>query len=118
MAKAKQVWSWVGDQADDRPVATGPGRYSRPLAVRDQVIAQAFGQEVRRLRVKAKLSTRDLGQRVGLSQPWIVRIETKPDANIELRLMWDFAEALDVDVEHFLLVCTAAVAEAKSKLRL
>jgi hypothetical protein len=28
---------------------------------------------------------------VSLSQPWIVRIETKPDANVELRHILDFA---------------------------
>lgn len=114
MSTAKPIWSWVGKQEPDRPVANGPGRYSRPLAVRDQVIAQAFGQEVRRLRIKAELSTRELGRMVGLSQPWIVRLETKPGANIELRLMWNFAEALGVEVEHFLLVCHGAVVHASS----
>jgi DNA-binding XRE family transcriptional regulator len=114
MPKAKPIWSWVGEKESERPIANGPGRYSRPLAVRDKVIAQAFGQEVRRLRIKAELSTRELGRIVGLSQPWIVRLETKPGANIELRLMWDFAEAFGVEVEHFLLVCHGAVAHARS----
>ena len=108
------VWSWVTEPVTSRPEAVGPGRYSRPLSVRDQAISVAFGQEVRRLRLKAALSTRQLAQIVGLSQPWIVNIETKPRANIELRLMWDFAEALEVAPDHFLRVCEEAIAHSKS----
>lgn len=110
------VWSWVGERESTRPSAKGRGRYSRPLAVRDQVIAEAFGKEVRRLRLQAKLSTRELAQKVGLSQPWIVNIETKHGVNIELRLMWDFAEAFGVNPSHFLLVCQGAVALSQSQL--
>lgn len=58
----KTVWSWVNRPESQRPVASGPGRYSRPLAVRDQVIAGAFGKEVCRLRTQSKLSTRELAR--------------------------------------------------------
>lgn len=101
----KNVWSWVNQPENFRPEASGPGRYSRPLSVRDQVIAATFGQEVRRLRTLAKMSTRELGAIVGMSQPAIVKLENDHGANIELRLMWDFAEAFGVEPDHFLQVC-------------
>lgn len=105
----KNVWSWVNQPENFRPEAFGPGRYSRPLSVRDQLIAATFGQEVRRLRTLAKMSTRELGGIVGMSQPTIVKLENDHGANIEMRLMWDFAEAFGVDPDHFLRVCEEAI---------
>lgn len=112
----KKIWSWVNQPENIRPVAAGPGRYSRPLAERDQVIAEAFGKEVRRLRLIAELSTRELAGIVSMSQPAIVKLEKGQGSNIELRLMWDFAEAFGVDPNHFTLVCQKAVKAAKLKL--
>lgn len=111
----KTIWSWVNQPENSRPEATGPGRYSRPLAVRDQVIAAAFGKEVRRLRLEAKMSTRELAGVVGVSQPSIIMLEKDQGANIELRLMWDFAEAFNVEPDHFVQVCETAVTAASNK---
>lgn len=111
----KKIWSWVNQPENIRPEATGPGRYSRPLSERDQVIAAAFGKEVRRLRLLAKMNTRELAGIVGMSQPAIVKLENDQGANIELRLMWDLAEAFGVEPDHFMLVCQKAVQAAKAK---
>jgi len=112
---SKTVWSWVNQPEKRRPKADGVGRYSRPLSLRDQVVVTAFGQEVRRLRMKRDLSARDLAKIVGMSQPSIIHIETKCRVNVELRLMFDFAEALHVKPSHFLDVCEKAVLEAEQK---
>lgn len=109
-----QVWSWVGQPVSARPKATGTGRYSRPLSKRDKVVALAFGAEIRRLRKVAQMSTRQLAELVGMSQPSIVYIETR-GANIEMRLMWDFAEALGVEPMHLAAVCDRAVSLAAAK---
>jgi DNA-binding XRE family transcriptional regulator len=110
-----KIWSWVNQPENRRPEASGPGRYSRPLAVRDQVIAAAFGKEVKRLRLLAQMSTRELAGIVGMSQPSIVMLEKDKGANIELRLMWDFAEAFSVEPDHFMQVCQGAVQIAETK---
>ena len=99
------IWTWVNVPADQRPTATGPGRYSRPLSVRDRAVAASFGQEIRRLRTRRDLSTYDLAMMVGMSQPSIVKIETDCRASIELRLLWDFADALGVKPAHLMRVC-------------
>jgi DNA-binding XRE family transcriptional regulator len=103
-----EVFSWVGRPSSDRPAAKGAGRYSRPLSGRDKIIAAAFGDEVRRLRKKAGMSTQQLADLVGVSQPSIVYIE-KHRANVELRLIWDFAEALGVEAAQFVSVCDRAI---------
>lgn len=108
------VWSWVGQPAACRPLPKGVGGYKRPLSQRDQIIAKAFGAEVRRLRLAAKLSTRQLAELISLSQPMIIYIE-KCRVNIELRLMWDFAEAFGVEATHFTSVCDRAVTLAAVK---
>jgi len=116
--QSKTVWSWVYEPEHHRPQAAGRGRYSRPLAVRDQLVVQSFGQEVRRLREERELSASELAMIVGVSQPTIIKIETDCRANIELRLLWDFAEALGVQPAHFLNVCEKAVlAGARQHLR-
>lgn len=115
MTKEKPVWSWAHQPESQRPPATRPGRYSRPLSIRDQVIAEAFGKEVRRLRELRKLSALDLARRVGMSQPWVTKIENGK-GNVELRLIWDFADALGVSPSHFVRCCDKAVEEAKAKL--
>lgn len=113
------VWSWVSQPEDRRPQAARPGRYSRPLSIRDKTIAKAFGQEVRRLRLlKKDMTTYALAKLVGMSQPAIVKIETGVAPNIELRLMWDFADVLGVDPKHFLKVCEEAAKTALAKFRL
>ncbi len=117
--KHAPVWSWVSQPEGARPKAARPGRYSRPLAVRYKAIAEAFGREVRRLRqLKNDMSTYALANLVGMSQPAVVKIETGEAPNIELRLMWDFAEALGVEPWHFLSNCEAAVKEALVNYRL
>lgn len=113
----KPVWSWVHQPENRRPQADSPGRYSRPLSLRDQVIAEAFGNEVCRLREVRGLSARDLARLVSMSQPWITNIE-KGKGNVELRLIWDFADALGVTPDIFLRVCSKAVQDAKTKLPL
>lgn len=115
-----QVWSWVSQPKSARPGTKGSGRYSRPLSERDKLISRAFGQEVRRLRQAAKLSTYKLAELVGVSQPMIIYIETR-EVNLELRLMWDLAEALGVEPLHFAAICDRAVSlawSARSKSQL
>lgn len=114
MTKTKPVWSWAHQPENRRPPANRPGRYSRPLSIRDQVIAEAFGKEVCRLRELRKLSARDLARRVGMSQPWVTKIENGK-GNVELRLIWDFADALGVSPARFVRVCNEAVEAAKAK---
>lgn len=109
------VWSWTNEPESRRPAAQRPGRYVRPLSIRDSVIAEAFGSEVKRLRELRKLSTRDLARRVSVSQPWITNIE-KGNGNVEVRLMWDFAEVLGVSPNRFLRVCSEAVKAAETKM--
>lgn len=111
-----EVFSWVGQTEATRPSAEKAGRYSRPLSGRDKIVAAAFGDEVRRLRERAGLSTRQLASLVGMSQPAIVYIE-KHRANVELRLMWDFAEALGIEAAQFVAVCDRAVTLAKAQLK-
>ena len=109
-----KVFSWVNQPESKRPAASGPGRYSRPLSERDKIVAAAFGDEVRRLRTAAGMSTRTLARLVGLSQPAIVYVE-KHRANVELRLIWDFAEALAVEPTQFIAICDRAVTLASLK---
>jgi hypothetical protein len=52
---------------------------------------------------------------VGMSQPSIVKIETDSRANIELRLLWDFADALGVKPAHFMRACQRTVEEEKAQ---
>lgn len=74
---------------------------------------------MRRLRqLKNDMSTYALANLVGMSQPAIVKIETGEAPNIELRLIWDFAEALGVEPWHFLNNCEVAVKEALVNYRL
>lgn len=101
-------FSWVGRQQSDRPAAGRAGRYSRPLSGRDKIVSAAFGNEVRRLRLKSGWSTRQLADLVGMSQPSIVYIE-QHRANVELRLIWDFAEALGIEAAQFVAVCDRAI---------
>lgn len=111
-----EVFSWVGQPEGMRPQAQKAGRYSRPLSGRDRIVAAAFGDEVRRLREKAKMSTRQLADLVGMSQPAIVYIENHR-ANVEMRLMWDFAEALGIEAAQFVAVCDRAVTLAQAHVK-
>lgn len=110
-----EVFSWVRQPQEKRPPAQRAGRYSRPLSGRDKIVAAAFGDEVRRLREKAGLSTYQLADVVATSQPTIVYIENHR-ASVELRLMWDFAEAFGIEAAHFVAVCERAVTLAKVQL--
>ena len=110
-----QVWSWVNKPESLRPPTSGPGRYSRPLSARDDVIATALGQEVRRLRTQIGMSTRELGAILGMSQPSVSKLERNDGTNIELRLIWDLASAFDVPIGHFIDVCQRAVDSARAK---
>jgi DNA-binding XRE family transcriptional regulator len=108
-------WSWVNEPDSRRPRADGAGRYVRPLAERDRIVASSFGAEVRRLRNQRELSARRLAEMVGISQPAVTQIENGRRANIELRLLWDFAEALGVSAAHFVSVCEQGVVTAETK---
>ncbi|GAB6849164.1 helix-turn-helix domain-containing protein [Paraburkholderia kururiensis] len=108
-------WSWVHEPEASRPVSKGVGRYTRPLAGRDQVVMTAFGAEVRKLRGEREFSTRHLAVILGMSQPAITQIETGRRANIDFRLVWDFAEALGVSAAHLVAVCERAVAVEELK---
>lgn len=76
----------------------------------------AFGKEVRRLRRLVKMSMRELALIVGMSQPAIAKLEKNDGANIELRLVWDFAQALNATPDHFMQVVELAVQTAQRKL--
>lgn len=105
------LWSWVNKPESARPPAKGPGRYVRPLAVRDRVIVSAFGTEIRRLRLERGLSTYQLAERLSMRGPAVQRIESKRMVNIDLRLVWDFADALGVRPLHLIDVCIRAIEE-------
>lgn len=107
-------WSWVNEPDSRRPRAGGVGRYVRPLSERDHVVAQAFGAEVRRLREERDLSTRRLAEIVGMSQPAVTQIENGQRSNVDLRILWDFAEALSVSAAHFVSICEREVVTAKA----
>jgi len=109
------VWTWVNKPKTLRPAADRAGRYSRPLSVRDTAIADAIGMEVRRLRTKVGMSTRELGVILGMSQPAVVKLELNRGSNIEVRLLWDLATAFDVAPRHFFDVCQVAVEAAREK---
>lgn len=111
----KPVWSWAHQPESSRPAAKRPGRYVRPLSIRDSLVAVAFGREVCRLRELRGLSTAELGRRVSLSQPSVTNIENGK-GNIELRLVWDFADVLGVPPSHFLRVCNEAVEVTRVRL--
>lgn len=108
-------WSWVHEPETSRPAAKGVGRYTRPLAGRDQVVMVAFGAEVRKLRCEREFSARQLATMLGMSQPAITQIETGKRANIDLRLVWDFAQALGVSAAHLVAVCEHAVAMEEAR---
>lgn len=108
-------WSWVHEPETSRPRPNGVGRYVRPLSGRDRVVNAAFGIEVRKLRVERELSTRQLANVLGMSQPAVTQIENGKRANIDIRLLWDFAQALGVSAAHFIAVCDRAVLEIEIK---
>lgn len=110
-------WSWVNQPTTSRPVAARRGRYSRPLSVRDAVIAGALGREVRRLRQALNLSQYELADRVGVSQPAINQIERTRRASVHFRQLFDFADALGVSATHFVAVCTSAADAFEKRLR-
>lgn len=102
-------WSWVNQPAMLRPTGGRRGRYSRPLSIRDAVIAGALGREIRRLRKLRELSQYQLADLVGVSQPAINQIERTRRASIHARQLFDFAEALGVPADHFTKTCMTAV---------
>jgi transcriptional regulator with XRE-family HTH domain len=75
----------------------------------------AFGAEVRKLRRQSEFSTRQLALMLGMSQPAITQIETGKRANIDFRLVWDFAQALGVSAAHLVTVCERPVAVEEAK---
>lgn len=109
------VWTWVNKPKTLRPAADQAGRYSRPLSVRDDAIAVAIGSEVRRLRTQIAMSTRELADIIGMSQPAVVKLELNHGSNIEVRLLWDLAAAFDVAPRHLFDVCQVAVEAAREK---
>jgi transcriptional regulator with XRE-family HTH domain len=101
-------WSWVGQPPQRRGRRARAGNYRRPLAIRDTVIAGAFGREVRRLRKARGMTGQRLAELVALSAPNISQIEHDRRQHVTLRHMWDFAEALNVTPEHFVVVIRKA----------
>jgi ribosome-binding protein aMBF1 (putative translation factor) len=104
----KPVWSWVDEPEHARPEAVRTGRYSRPLSIRDKIVVKAFGEEVRRLRLMRGYSTHELAKKLSMSQPNLLNLE-KGRGNVEIRLLWDFADALGVKPAAFLKVCDLAI---------
>lgn len=109
-------WSWVGQPASSRPTAERRGRYSRPLSIRDAVVAGALGREVRRLRLLREMSQAQLAKLIGVSQPAINQIERTRRASVHFRQLFDFAEALDVPPDHFMRVCMVASDDFERRL--
>lgn len=109
-------WSWVDQPAKQRPAANRRGRYSRPLSVRDAVVAGALGREVRRLRLALDMSQAQLANKVGISQPAINQIERTRRASVHFRQLFDFADALGVSACHLVAACTSAADAFEKRL--
>jgi transcriptional regulator with XRE-family HTH domain len=109
-------WSWVGQPPQRRGRRARAGNYRRPLAIRDAVIAGAFGREVRRLRTARGMTGRRLAELVALSAPNISQIEHDRRQQVTLRHIWDFAEALNVTPEHFVVVIRKAVDRFEARM--
>jgi DNA-binding XRE family transcriptional regulator len=114
--KKLHLWSWVNQPASLRKKAAGPGRYSRPPAIRDAMVAKAFGEELRRLREARNLTAAELGSMIGVSKPFILQLEASGRKNVALHQLFDLAEALGTSVRDIVAVCESAVAEYEAYL--
>lgn len=61
------------------------------------LLADAGEASLRALRLKAGLSQRELGERIGMSQPNVARLESRP-GDVGLTTLRRLAEALGVDL--------------------
>jgi DNA-binding Xre family transcriptional regulator len=114
MTISKKPWSWVLAPKDLLPPTNGIGRYVRPLSVRDELLTKAIGAEVRKLCQLNNETTRSLADKLNVSQAAIAKLQNGK-GNIEIRFLWDLAEALNVTPEHFTGVCTSVLEEEKAK---
>jgi transcriptional regulator with XRE-family HTH domain len=60
-----------------------------------------FGSEVRRLREQMGLSQTQFAERVGISQPYLARIEGEKHQAVAIDVAFHFADMLGVPVDHF-----------------
>jgi ribosome-binding protein aMBF1 (putative translation factor) len=106
-------WSWVDKAHSSRGVAGG---HKRPWSVRERLVTEAVGDEVRRLRENAGVTTHQLAARLCISQPHVSYLETGRRA-VWLPLLWDLAEVLKVPPGHFVEVAQKAVERFETRRR-
>lgn len=108
-------WSWVGQPVSARPRAKGPGGYHRPPSVRDVVLAEAFGNVVKEYRQRRELSSNQLAELLGISQPALSQIENHARTDITIRQLFDVAEALLLDPADLFAVLNNASIRARAR---
>lgn len=104
------LWSWVDHPRELARLRSGrPGGFSRPWAVREQLVGRAVGAEIRRLRIAAGLSQDRLGERLGMSGPHVSYLEAGKRV-VTFTLLWDLGDIFHLPPSHFLAVAEAEVA--------
>lgn len=101
-----EVWSWV-----DQPSRSDarPGRHSRPWSIRDRMVMEAMGEEIRRQRTAKGWSARRLAKRLSCSQVHVTNLENGR-TSAWITMLWDLADIFDVEPQHFIAVADAAIA--------
>ena len=60
-----------------------------------------FGPELRRVRLAASLSQRELAHRVGVTQGYVSSLESGRNRTVSVSLLFRLSEALEVPADHW-----------------
>ena len=94
------IWTWLDQPHETRGEAGG---HKRPWSIRERLVSEAVGAEVRRLRIARGITVYQLAQRLCISQPHVSYLETGRRA-VWIPLLWDLADIFHVSAAHFIEV--------------
>lgn len=99
------IWSYV----DQPHRSTGKvGRQTRPWSVRERLVTEAIGTEVRRLREAKGWTVYQLAARLCCSQVHVTYLENGRRA-VWIAVLWDLADVFDVPPRHFVDTADQAI---------
>lgn len=109
------VTSWsLADQP--QPSRGTPGGHKRPWAVRERLVTEAIGAEVRRRREAAGMTSYQLAARLCCSQAHVSYLENGRRA-VWVPLLWDLADVFGVQPSHFIEMADKAISRFEARGR-
>lgn len=105
-AAGPAIWSYV-DQP--RKTTGRVGRHTRPWSIRERLVTEAIGAEVRRLREAKGWPVSELAKRLCCSQVHVTYLENGRRA-VWIALLWDLADVFDHPPRHFVDAADQAIA--------